>query len=106
VVGYLRRREQVTNVYCAVFRHVTLMPCHREVRALCYMVDRHHPQYAGNLPLEEQARLVRRGRGRSGMNVDYVRSTVAHLRQCGVTDRALEALVLRLGRYHRERRGG
>ena len=70
-----------------------------EVRALCYMVNRHHRQYAGALPLEVQARLVRRGRGRSGINIDYVVNTVRHLRECGIFDRRLEALVNRLGRH-------
>lgn len=101
-LGYLRRREQVTNVYRPIHRDVILISRERrEVRALCYMVNRHHRQYAANLPLEVQAGLVRRGRGRSGANIDYVVNTVRHLRDCGIFDQRLEALVTRLGR-HRE----
>ena len=101
VLAYLRRREQITNVYRAVVRPVTLVADQRKTHALCYMVNRHHRQYAGSLPLEEQARLVRRGRGRSGANIDYVRNTVQHLRECGVVDRPLETLLSRLGRYRK-----
>jgi glutathione-specific gamma-glutamylcyclotransferase len=101
-LNYLRRREQVTNVYRPMRRTVTLTnEGHREVQALCYMVNRHHRQYAGQLPLEEQARLVRRSRGRSGINIDYVVSTVRQLRQCGIFDRRLEALITRLGQHRR-----
>ena len=60
------------------------------------MVDRDHRQYAGRLPLEMQARLVRRSRGKSGRNIDYVVNTVRHLRECGIFDTGLEALAIRL----------
>jgi len=97
-LAYLRRREQVTNVYRPVLRRVTLkLAGAKEARALCYMVDRRHRQYAGALPLEEQARLVRRSQGRSGRNTDYVMNTVRHLRECGVNDRRLERLITMLG---------
>jgi glutathione-specific gamma-glutamylcyclotransferase len=101
-LNYLRRREQVTNVYRPVRRNVALTnEDHREVHALCYMVNRHHHQYAGLLPLEVQERLVRRSRGRSGINIDYVVNTVRHLRECGIFDRRLEALMIRLGQHRR-----
>lgn len=101
-LAYLRRREQANNVYRAVTRSIILRTDETpEVSALCYMVNRHHRQYAGALPLEIQARLVRRGRGRSGINIDYVVNTVRHLRECGIFDGRLEALVTHLGR-HRE----
>ena len=99
-LGYLRRREQQNNVYRPVFRTVTLRgEERREVHALCYFVRRDHRQYAGRLPLEVQARLVRRSRGKSGRNIDYVMNTVRHLRECGIFDTGLEALATRLGRH-------
>jgi glutathione-specific gamma-glutamylcyclotransferase len=101
-LNYLRRREQVSNVYRPMRRMVVLdAEDHREVSALCYMVNRSHRQYAGNLPIEEQARLVRRSRGRSGINIDYVVNTVRHLRACGIFDRKLEVLITRLGLHRR-----
>jgi len=97
-LAYLQRREQVTNVYRPVLRQISLRRSEPEItRALCYMIDRRHRQYAGALPLGVQARLVRRGKGRSGKNTDYVLNTVRHLRDCGIVDRGLERLVVMLG---------
>jgi cation transport protein ChaC len=69
----------------------------RTVPALCFLVNRHHQQYAGDLPLERQAYLVRRGMGASGTNIDYVINTVEHLRALGVHDPKLESLMTILG---------
>jgi cation transport protein ChaC len=97
-LAYLQRREQVTNVYRPVLRSVSLrLEEPLTTRALCYMINRRHPQYAGILPLGQQARLVRRGKGRSGKNTDYVLNTVRHLRECGIEDRGLERLAFMLG---------
>ena len=98
-LSYLRRREQVTNVYYPVHRLVSLKLEKPEMaRALCYMVNRRHRQYAGVLPLDVQAHLVRRSQGRSGRNIDYVVNTMRHLRECGVVDGRLERLMPMLGR--------
>lgn len=97
---YLRRRELVTNVYREQFRTVTLLDGrNRQVRALCYVVNRAHPQYAGDLPFERQAAIVRTCRGRGGPNIDYVLNTAAHLRELGVSDPRIERLLVRLGRH-------
>lgn len=97
-LAYLKRREQVTNVYRPVSRRIVLQFDEPVAgRALCYMVNRRHRQYAGALPLEVQARLVRRSQGRSGKNTDYVLNTLRHLRSCGVVDVRLERLVAMLG---------
>ena len=58
----------------------------RELEALCYVVDRAHPQYAGRLSIEAQAQLVRSAIGRSGSNIDYVLNTVRHLDEAGIHD--------------------
>src|ERR1700681_4000226 len=68
-VTYLRAREQVTSVYRESLRRVWLeSDPGRTVTALCYMVDRGHPQYAGRLSLDEQLHHVRQGFGQSGAN--------------------------------------
>ena len=67
----------------------------RTVWSLVYLADRSHRQFAGKLPLRKSLRLVRQGRGATGSNVDYVRNTVAHLRELGLRDRALEELARR-----------
>ncbi len=49
-IGYLRAREQVTTVYLETMRQIELEDrSRRRVRALCYVVDRSHVQYAGRL---------------------------------------------------------
>ena len=42
-------------------------------------------------------RCVRQGQGLAGTCVEYVRNTVAHLREMGIAEPALEALLGRLG---------
>jgi cation transport protein ChaC len=96
--AYLYRRENVTNTYCAAIKPVKLLDGgHRTVQALCFLVNRRHLQYAGDLPLERQAFLVRRSVGASGANIDYVMSTAEHLRELGIHDARLEQLMTVLG---------
>ena len=64
--------------------------------ALTYLVDRNHAQYAGALPLEEQMRIVRGGKGQAGGNMEYVLKTFRHLQAAGVHDPRLAALAARL----------
>jgi len=89
---YLREREQVTGVYREANRPVRLSDG-RIVTALAFLVDERHVQYAGRLPPEEQARLVRDGLGQSGRNIDYVINTAEHLEKLGMKDRQLQAVV-------------
>ena len=95
---YLREREQVTDVYVETTRPVSLLDgSGRELEAVCYIVDRGHPQYAGRLSLDRQAELVRSAIGQSGANIDYVLNTVRHLEEAGIHDVELAALAQRLG---------
>ena len=68
----------------------------RRVEALCYVVDRSHPQYAGRLTLDRQLHIVRQGHGRSGNNRDYVIETVKALEALGIVDHDLHLLAERL----------
>jgi cation transport protein ChaC len=98
---YLRAREQVTSVYLETVRTVWLAgKPERAVRAVCYVVDRRHPQYAGRLTLEQQLHYVRQGHGSSGANRDYVLEAVASLEALGVRDRELHLLAERLRGAH------
>ena len=94
-VDYLRAREQATAVY--IERHVPLrLEDGRQVRALVYVADRRHLQYAGKLPPADLLKLVRQGRGSSGENPDYVLQTHAHLRKMGIFDPVLAGLAQEL----------
>ena len=105
-VAYLRRREQVTSVYREVIRPVWLRRRPEErVPALCYMVDRGHPQYAGRLALEQQLHHVRQGHGVSGANRDYVIATVTSLERLGYRETQLHQLAQMLGGHRSDVRG-
>lgn len=94
-IAYLREREQITFVYKEVIRPVSLHDG-RVVPALCYIVDRSHQQYAAGLTREDLLRLVRQGIGKSGANPDYVRNTVAALRELDIHDSTLGWISERL----------
>jgi cation transport protein ChaC len=100
-IAYLREREQVTKVYRECLRSVWLLgEPERQIEALCYVVDRGHPQYAGRMSLDEQLHHVRQGHGRAGPNRDYVVSTVKELEALGFRDAGLHLLVERLKGAH------
>ncbi len=97
-IEYLRGREQVTSVYVETMRQIELEDeTRRRVRALCYIVDRSHVQYAGRLTLAESLHYVRQGHGRSGPNRDYVVETVRALEALGYREGELHLLAERLG---------
>jgi cation transport protein ChaC len=94
-IAYLRAREQATAVYLE--RHLAVrLDDGRRVKALVYVADRKHLQYAGRLPPERIFELVRDGRGGSGENPDYVLRTHEHLRRMGVFDPVLAELADKL----------
>jgi glutathione-specific gamma-glutamylcyclotransferase len=97
-VAYLRAREQVTSVYLETMRRIELEDkARRQVRALCFIVDRSHVQYAGRLTLTEQLHHVRQGHGRSGRNREYVLEAVEALEALGYRETELHLLAERLG---------
>ena len=89
VVAYLRERELVTHVYKERTLAATLGDG-RRVKALAYIIDRAHHQYAGSLSIDEAAVTVSSAVGKSGHNIDYVRNTLTHLREMGIRDHWLE----------------
>ena len=95
-LSYLRAREQVTSVYLEKQKTITLIESGRTVKAVTYVVDRAHRQYAGVLGVAELAHHVRLGSGVSGHCIDYVMSTLAHLREMNIHDPALERLAKRI----------
>ena len=100
-IAYLREREQVTSVYLETMRRIALEDeTRRQVRALCYAVDRGHVQYAGRLSVDESVHYVRQGRGRSGNNRDYVIETVRALEALGYRETELHLVAERLKGVH------
>jgi len=100
-LGYLRGREQVTTVYLETMRQIELEDdARRRVRALCYVVDRSHVQYAGRLTLAESLHHVRQCHGTSGPNRDYVLETVQALEALGYRESDLHLLAKQLKGVH------
>ena len=95
--AYLREREQPTETYIEA-RSRILLADGRTVTAITFLSDIEHPQWAGALSAETQARLIAGARGLSGDNVDYLRDLVDHLRAEGVRDRAMERLLEKVER--------
>ena len=91
VLAYLRARELVTHVYKERSLPAVLGD-RRQVRALGYVVDRRHAQYAGVLDAQEAAEIVRSAVGKSGPNPAYVLKTASHLREMGIRDHWLESV--------------
>lgn len=86
--AYLTEREQINRVYFEVFPQVRLDDG-RVIRALAYVVDRTHRQYAGRLSQAEILRLIEQGQGQSGACRDYVLNTLHSIAGMGLTDHAL-----------------
>src|SRR5262249_12499488 len=100
-IAYLRAREQVTSVYREVMRSVWLENDARQrVSALVYVVDPGHVPYAGPLSLAAQLRHVLHGHRQSGINRDYVLSTVKAIEAEGFRDAQLHQLALMLHDAH------
>ena len=95
VYAYLREREQPTETYFESSAFVRVADG-RRARSLVFLSDVKHPQWAGALSLEAQARLIAGATGLSGRNVDYLRDLVMHLHEEGIADRTMERLLERV----------
>ncbi len=93
--AYLLEREQPTETYIESAVNIRLADG-RQVRSLVFLSDMAHPQWAGRLDAEAQAKLIAHSSGLSGRNIDYLRELVEHLRQDGVRDSAMERLLARV----------
>lgn len=62
-----------------------------KVQALGFVLERHLPTYAGNLPDDLLVQVLASACGRSGTCRDYVEQTIAALRTHAMPDRQLEA---------------
>ncbi len=91
----LRDRELVSSAYQERTLPVTLTDG-RTLPALTYVIDRHHAQYCGGLPLEDQAQIIARAVGGRGRNCDYLFATAAHLSDLGIADADLTWLTHRV----------
>ena len=66
------------------------------LKALAFVVDPGHRQYAGHLTEETQAGLIRSARGKLGTCREYLASTVDALADAGIDDPYLAGLLARV----------
>ena len=92
VLAYLDERELVTSVYARLRLPLVLLDG-TEVLAWAYVARPDHEQFAGDLPLDEIVAIVKGAEGMGGRNDDYVRNTVLHLREMGIHEPKLEAVL-------------
>lgn len=89
---YLHRREMVTGVYIPRLVNVRTAEGN-DLTALTFIADRDHPQYAGKLSIEAAVEKIRDAVGVAGPNIDYLRNTVQHLDEMGISDCALHRIL-------------
>jgi cation transport protein ChaC len=95
VLDYLRERELISSAYLE--RELDLdLADGRSVRAVSYVVDPHHVQYCGGLPLERQAEVIAAAVGGRGPNTEYLWNTQSHLDELGIEDADLRWLARRV----------
>jgi len=93
VLANLWRREMRNRVYRPRFVRVRIRGG-REIRALAFVADAEHRQFAGDLAVERTARLIARGVGERGPNIEYLSYTLAHMHELGVRDPHLDRILL------------
>jgi glutathione-specific gamma-glutamylcyclotransferase len=81
----LWNREMPRRVYRARLVPVCIARG-RRVRALAFIADPAHPQFVRELDLRSRAQLVAQGVGERGACTEYIRSTLRHMTQLGVSD--------------------
>ncbi len=104
VLACLRARELISYAYEEATVEITLESGER-VRALTYVVNRAHEQYAGHLPPARAAEIIARAQGTRGANAEYLANTAAHLRELGLEDGGIFALESRVNALCRARGG-
>ncbi|MFN0306228.1 MAG: gamma-glutamylcyclotransferase [Burkholderiales bacterium] len=91
----LWRREMLAASYSP--RWISVRVGTEEVRAVAFIINRKHPNYAGKLSLDEMVHALATAVGGLGSSRDYLLHTIEGLRQHGVDDphlRHLHAQVL------------
>jgi cation transport protein ChaC len=92
----LWRREMVVGSYVPRWARVETAPgepggkCVEELRALAFVVNHQHPNYAGRLALDAVAQALAAARGHLGSSADYLFHTVDALAAHGLRDGHLE----------------
>lgn len=85
-------REMVSGIYQAVWAELKL-ETGEDVKALTFVVDNTHPQYAGGMSVPEMAKIIAGAEGKYGRCSDYLASTVEEMAKIDVADDYLDGLL-------------
>ena len=96
VMAHLHARETSEGEYHLRWLKLFLKDNPQPVTGAAFVANHANHYYAGKRPADEAARMIARGFGRRGPCVDYLRNTVAHLKEMGIRDRALERVLRKL----------
>lgn len=91
----LRKRELISSAYYEKTCPLNLKDG-RVVQAICYIIDRNHEQYCGDLSLETQAEVISKATGGRGTNTEYLLNTSAYMVDSGIDDHDIMWLVSRV----------
>lgn len=97
----LRERELISSAYeewnvDLTCEHGTQIP------ALAYVINTQHVQYAPDLTLEDQARIIAHAHGGRGPNHEYLSSTADSLHKLDIPDGDMDWLVTRVQQMRAE----
>ena len=101
----LWEREMTSGVYRAVWADLETEN-EGTVRALTFVVDPDHPQYAGELPLDTMSEIMAGACGQYGTCRDYLAGTVEGMEKIGVSDLYLSELLSLVDRREAETASG
>lgn len=90
----LWRREMVTGAYRP--KWVGVQAGDRRIVALAFTVRHGHPQYAGKLALDTEARIIASAAGAFGSSLDYLERTRVALVTHGIVDPYLERIATKV----------
>jgi cation transport protein ChaC len=84
-------REMPNSVYTT--KWLQCPTPHGPVNALAFTLPRSSPSYTGNLSPAQYQHIFQNATGRYGTTLDYAQETFQSLKQHGIHDKALEALL-------------
>ncbi len=85
-------REMISGIYQALWADLRL-ESGDTVKALTFVVDKSHPQYAGGMSISEMAEIIAGAAGKYGKCSDYLASTVEEMAKINVVEPYLDQLL-------------
>ncbi len=98
-LGYLWRRERIAPGYHDVM--VEVETGQGAVRGLTFVIDHAAPNYAPDLPFEEQVRRIATATGELGTNRAYLENVAAQFAALGIEDADVQALMAGVAAHDR-----